>query len=250
MALGVPARLNMPTPTAAQAALAPALAKRHVVAVVPAYNEGDAVVDVLHECLRHVDRVVLVDDASSDGTSLRAARPGIDVLRHPVNLGQGAALQTGILHALAHGATHVVTLDADGQHDPSQIARMFAEMDAAGADVALGSRFKGEAIGMPPVRRLVLRLAVLFTRATTGLDVTDCHNGFRVFTASAARQLRIRQNRMAHASEILEEIARKRMPYVEVPVTIRYTDYSKAKGQSSFNSFNILLDLILHWLRK
>ena len=123
-------------------------------------------------------------------------------------------------------------------------------IDIIGADVALGSRFKGEAIGMPPVRRLVLRLAVLFTRATTGLDVTDCHNGFRVFTASAARQLRIRQNRMAHASEILEEIARKRMPYVEVPVTIRYTDYSKAKGQSSFNSFNILLDLVLHWLRK
>lgn len=223
---------------------------RHVVAVVPAFNEGGAVVDVLRECLRHVDSVVVVDDASGDDTCERAALPGVDVLRHPVNLGQGAALQTGIMHALARGATHVVTLDADGQHDPAQIAGMLAAMEAAGAEVALGSRFTGEAVGIPLVRRLVLRLAVLFTRVTTGLDVTDCHNGFRVFTAPAARRLRIMQNRMAHASEILEEIARKQMAYVEVPVTIRYTDYSMAKGQSSFNSFNILLDLVLHWLRK
>ncbi len=223
---------------------------RKVFAVIPAYNEGAAIVEVLQECRRHVDRVVVVDDASSDDTARLALLPGVDVLRHPVNLGQGAALQTGITHALSRGATHIVTLDADGQHDPAQIGRMLEAMDGGGAEVALGSRFKGETIGMPSVRRLVLRLAVLFTRATTGLQVTDCHNGFRVFTASAARRLRITQNRMAHASEVLEEVARKRMTYVEVPVTIRYTEYSMAKGQSSLNSLNILLDLVVHWLRK
>jgi len=223
---------------------------RQVFAVIPAYNEGAAILDVLRECRQHVDRIVVVDDASSDDTAERARVPGVDVLRHPINLGQGAALQTGITHALSRGATHVVTLDADGQHDPAQIGRMLLAMEQAGADVALGSRFKGEAIGIPAVRRAVLRLAVWFTRLTTGLKVTDCHNGFRVFTADAARQLRIAQNRMAHASELLEEIASKRLPYVEVPVTIRYTDYSMAKGQSSFNSFNILLDLVVHWLRK
>lgn len=223
---------------------------RQVFAVIPAYNEGSAIVDVLRECRQHVDRIVVVDDASSDDTAARALLPGVDVLRHPVNLGQGAALQTGITHALSRGATHVVTLDADGQHDPAQIGRMLLAMDTEHADVALGSRFLGEAIGIPAVRRTVLRLAVLFTRLTTGLKVTDCHNGFRIFTASAAQSLRITQNRMAHASEVLEEIADKHMTYVEVPVTIRYTEYSMAKGQSSLNSLNILLDLIVHWLRK
>ena len=228
----------------------PAPASRRIVAVVPAYNEGRAIAAVVRECQRHADGVVVVDDASSDDTAERAALPGVDVLRHPINLGQGAALQTGIARALALGATHVATLDADGQHDPAEIDRLVKAMDAAGAQVALGSRFLGAAVGIPAHRRAVLRLAVLFTRLTTGLRVTDCHNGFRVFSADAARRLRILQNRMAHASEILEEISRKRLPYVEVPVTIRYTDYSLAKGQSSFNSLNILLDLFLHWLRK
>ena len=228
----------------------PAPASRRIVAVVPAYNEGRAIAAVVRECQRHADGVVVVDDASSDDTAERAALPGVDVLRHPINLGQGAALQTGIARALALGATHVATLDADGQHDPAEIDRLVKAMDAAGAQVALGSRFLGAAVGIPAHRRAVLRLAVLFTRLTTGLRVTDCHNGFRVFSADAARRLRILQNRMAHASEILEEISRKRLPYVEVPVTIRYTDYSLAKGQSSFNSLNLLLDLFLHWLRK
>jgi glycosyltransferase involved in cell wall biosynthesis len=225
-------------------------AQRAVYAVIPAYNEGQAIVAVLQESLRHVPRVVVVDDGSSDDTVARALMPGVEVLRHPINLGQGAALQTGIAHALARGATHVVTLDADGQHDPGQISAMLAAMDRAGVDVALGSRFLGEAVGIRPLRRFVLKLAVWFTRLTTGLKVTDSHNGFRVFRADAARRLRITQNRMAHASEILEELAAKRMSYVEVPVTVRYTDYSMAKGQSSLNSFNILLDLVVNWLRK
>jgi len=225
-------------------------APRAVYAVIPAYNEGQAIVAVLEETLRHVPRVIVVDDGSSDDTVARALLPGVEVLRHPINLGQGAALQTGIAHALRRGATHVVTLDADGQHDPGQIDAMLEAMDRDDADVALGSRFLGEAIGIRPLRRFILKLAVWFTRLTTGLKVTDSHNGFRVFRADAARRLRITQNRMAHASEILEELAAKRLTYVEVPVTVRYTEYSMAKGQSSLNSFNILLDLVLNWLRK
>lgn len=239
----------MPTPEP-ESAVHLVMPGERIYAVIPAYNEGSSIGAVLDNTAQHVDRIVVVDDASTDDTARSALRVGVDVLRHPVNLGQGAALQTGIAHALAAGASHVVTLDADGQHDPAQIGRMLTAMREAGVEAALGSRFKGETIGMPRLRRSVLKLAVAFTRLTTGLKVTDSHNGFRVFTAAAAKRLRIRQNRMAHASEILEEIAAKRISFVEVPVTIRYTDYSRAKGQSNLNSLNILLDLALHWLRK
>lgn len=223
---------------------------RRVHVVIAAFNEAQVVAAVVREALAHADAVVVVDDASADDTARAALLPGADVLRHPVNLGQGAALQTGIAHALRSGATHIVTLDADGQHDPAEIERMLAALQDSGAEVALGSRFLGRAVDMPAGRRRLLRLAVAFTRLSTGLKVSDSHNGFRVFTAEAARRIRIRQNRMAHASEILEEIARQRLAYVEVPVTIRYTAYSRAKGQSGFNSLNILLDLLMLWLRK
>lgn len=223
---------------------------RRVHVVIAAFNEAQVVAAVVREALAHADAVVVVDDASADDTARAALLPGADVLRHPVNLGQGAALQTGIAYAIRSGATHIVTLDADGQHDPAEIERMLAALQDAGAQVALGSRFLGRAVDMPAGRRRLLRLAVAFTRLSTGLKVSDSHNGFRVFTAEAARRIRIRQNRMAHASEILEEIARQRLAYVEVPVTIRYTAYSRAKGQSGFNSLNILLDLLMLWLRK
>ncbi len=221
-----------------------------LVAVVPAYNEGPEIAAVVRQARGNVDAVVVVDDCSSDDTGAAALAAGAVVLRHPINLGQGAALQTGISHALALGAQYIVTLDADGQHDPAEIGGMLDAMCKAKADVALGSRFLGTTIGMSAVRRIVLKLAVAFTRWTTRLVLTDSHNGYRIFSAPAARVLRIRQNRMAHASEILEEVARHRLAYIEVPVTILYSDYSREKGQSSLNSINILLDLALHWLRK
>jgi len=228
----------------------PHASRSGVFAVVPAFNEASTIGDVVRNTLRSVERVVVIDDASTDGTATVALSAGAEVVRHPINLGQGAAIQTGITHSLAEGARYIVTLDADGQHEPDQINLMMESMAAAHADVALGSRFKGEAINIGRLRRVVLKLAVLFTRLTTGLDVSDSHNGFRMFSAAAARQLQIRQNRMAHASEILEEISRKRVSFVEVPVTVRYTDYSHAKGQSNLDSVNILLDLIMSWLRK
>jgi polyprenyl-phospho-N-acetylgalactosaminyl synthase len=114
------------------------------------------------------------------------------------------------------------------------------------ADVVLGSRFLQPGVRMPRLRRLVIRLAVLFTRLTTGLRLSDTHNGFRVLSRAAAERITIKQNRMAHASEILHAVARERLRYVEVPVSIRYTDYSLAKGQSVFSMVNILWDLLFH----
>jgi len=218
--------------------------------VVAAYNEESAIAAVVEELGQRGYHVAVVDDGSRDATGTRASAAGAVVVTHPVNLGQGAALQTGLEYGLRAGFQYLVTFDADGQHDPDDILRLQAKMVESGAEFVLGSRFLGGTIGMTKARRLLLKLAVAFTRVTTGMALSDAHNGLRLMTRKGAQGVYLRQNRMAHASEILDQIAASGLQYVECPVTIRYTDYSKAKGQSGFNSINILLDLFLQRLRK
>ncbi|MCY1061969.1 glycosyltransferase family 2 protein [Nannocystis sp. SCPEA4] len=219
-----------------------------VTIVVPCYNEGPVIGEVLAELRRAWPHVIAVDDGSGDDTYARLQSTGATVVRHAVNLGQGAALQTGIELALHRGARFVVTFDGDGQHRAEDVAALVAPLAEGRADVALGSRFLGGTEGMPSGRRVVLRLATAFTRVAAGLDLTDTHNGLRAFTAEAARKLRITQNRMAHASEILHEIRRLRLRFVEVPVTIRYTERSRRKGQSALDALSILFDLLVRRL--
>lgn len=213
-------------------------------AVIAAYNEAGAIGPVIAELRPAVDRVVVVDDGSADDTGGVARAHGAEVLIHRINLGQGAALQTGILYALREGADFIVTFDADGQHMPHDVPRLLEALIAADADIAMGSRFLGTTEAMPWLRRIVLKAAVVFTRLTTGVRVSDAHNGLRLLTRRAALAIEIRQNRMAHASEIIEQVGRHNLRYVEVPVHIRYTDYSLAKGQRLTGAFDILLDLM------
>jgi len=214
--------------------------------VVAAYNEAArvaATVAGVRAC--GYRNVVVVDDGSRDATGDEALSAGAWVLRHAINLGQGAALQTGLRFALLKGAAYLVTFDADGQHDPEEIARLLAPVRSGAADVALGSRFLGKAENIPLVRKLVLKAGVVFTRVFSGVRVTDTHNGFRALSRKAAQTIRIRQNRMAHASEILDEVQAHGLRYVEVPVTIRYTAESLAKGQSSWNALRIVGQLLM-----
>jgi glycosyltransferase involved in cell wall biosynthesis len=186
---------------------------------------------------------VLVDDGSSDATAATAEKASAVVIRHLVNLGQGAALQTGIEFALHEGAEVIVTFDADGQHRASDIDGLIGALAEHDADFALGSRFLGGTVNLPPARRLLLKAATSFTRATSGLSITDTHNGLRAMTRRGASAIRLRQNRMAHASEFLNQIAASGLKYVEVPVTIEYSAYSLAKGHKLGDSLSILVDL-------
>ncbi|HEY0708380.1 MAG TPA: glycosyltransferase family 2 protein [Polyangia bacterium] len=220
-----------------------------VAVVIPAFNESTAIQEVVATVKTAFDWVIVVDDGSADDTAARAQAAGAHVLVHPINLGQGAALQTGLEYALLRGADLIATFDADGQHCVEDIPVMIAALEKSGAEIALGSRFLGTTESMPASRKLLLKAATLFTRFTTGLRLTDAHNGMRLFTRAGARKIQIRQNRMAHASEILSQIAELEVPFVEVPVTIRYTNYSMAKGQSSFGAINIVLDLIIQRLK-
>jgi polyprenyl-phospho-N-acetylgalactosaminyl synthase len=214
-----------------------------VTVVIAAYNEAAAIARVVDELARAGYPVVVVDDGSRDDTAAHARGAGAVVIEHPFNLGQGAALQTGIDYALAQGAQVIVTFDADGQHRIADIARLTGALAAEQADFALGSRFLGRSPNLPALRRLLLRAATLFTRLTTGLELTDTHNGLRAMTRRGAAALQLRQNRMAHASELIAQIAGSGLRYVERPVTIEYSAYSLAKGQKMRDAILILVDL-------
>lgn len=218
--------------------------------VVPVYNEERVIADVV-ECVRETfPHVVCVDDGSADRSAQRVAAAGAHLVRHPFNMGQGAALQTGLSYALARPeADYFITFDADGQHQVSDAQRMVDEARSGSADVILGSRFLGQVHGVPWPRRLALRTAVTLSPAARKLRLTDVHNGLRVLTRKAAEHLHIRMDGMGHASEIVSYLADSQCRVREVPVTIAYTDYAKSKGQSLINGVNILFDLSLRQRR-
>ncbi len=214
--------------------------------VIPLFNEATVIEDVVRVARRTFPHVVCVDDASTDDSAARAEAAGAVVVRHPFNLGQGAALQTGMRYVLeATSAAYLVTFDADGQHrveDAAAMVRRAREEDLA---VVFGSRFLDNRTRPGLLKKLVLKAAVFLTNQQTGMRLTDAHNGLRVIRRDAAAALDLRQNRMAHATEIVLQLGRTGLPWAEHPVHVLYTDYSKAKGQSLINSVNILVDTLL-----
>lgn len=234
--------------TETPSARAPA-GERRVFVVVPAFNEAGKIRDVVRSLIADSREIVVVDDGSADDTAGQLHGLPVHVLRHAINRGQGAALQTGITYALRQGAAAVVTFDSDGQHDAADIDRIVEPVLNGDCDVALGSRFLGRAINIPSGRRLVLRAGVLFTRLLSGIKVTDVHNGLRAFSRQAALQLDISMDRMAHASEILDQIRARDWRFREVGVTVLYSEYSLAKGQRSSNAIRIAIQMIADKLR-
>jgi polyprenyl-phospho-N-acetylgalactosaminyl synthase len=208
------------------------------------YNEATVVGKVIEGLLDTFPNVVCVDDGSRDGSVVAARNAGAVVVEHPVNLGQGGALQTGIEYALQDPQTDsIVTFDADGQHRVEDAEAMVARLRTESLDVVLGSRFLDSRTELTAMKRIVLKVAALQMKLSTGLDLTDAHNGLRVLGRDVAGRINLTQNRMAHASELVHQLAAFKVRYVEHPVHIIYTDYSKAKGQSLLNSVNIVADL-------
>ena len=213
--------------------------------VIPLYNEETVIGDVVREARVSFPNVVVVDDGSTDRGADAAQAAGAVVVRHPVNLGQGAALQTGFEYARSIPSTRwVVTFDADGQHQVADVLAMLDKAREEELQVVFGSRFLDDRTKPTLMRRTVLRLAVGYTNLTTGTKLTDAHNGLRVLRRDVVERLDITQNRMAHASELVAQIGRLKVRYGESPVHILYTDYSKSKGQSLWNSVNILVELM------
>jgi glycosyltransferase involved in cell wall biosynthesis len=222
---------------------------QNVWVVIPAYNEGTALTSVLDALSSLPVTTVVIDDGSCDERTPLAARRAGWAIRHPINLGQGAALQTGIRFALNQGADTIVTFDSDGQHDPADIKSLVSALSERRADFALGSRFLGKAPGIPRTRRIILWAGVLFTRFFSGIKVTDTHNGLRAMTRRGAQAIDLTLNRMEHASQFLDQVVASGLPYVEVPVCIRYSRESLAKGQSNSGAVRMAAKLIVERLR-
>ena len=214
--------------------------------IIPVYNEGAVIRAVIEKCLKEYEYVVCVNDGSTDDTRNEIEKTNAFLVDHPINMGQGAALQTGIEFARMLPVNYFCTFDADGQHRLEDVNKMVRTIKKEKVDFVLGSRFLNqEAIGMPKSKKIVLKLAIAFSNGTSGVKLTDTHNGLRVFNRYVAENMQITMPDRAHASEILEIISKNKFTYKEVPVTIEYTDYSKAKGQSMSNAINIAFDTLL-----
>lgn len=214
--------------------------------VIPFYNEAGMIGEVIADALPTFPNIVCVDDGSTDGSARVAREAGATVVRHPFNMGQGAALQTGIDYVVKKtDGQYLVTFDADGQHIVSEAADMVDKAEDEDLAIIFGSRFLDDTSDVSWPKRTVLKTAAAVTRWKTGLDLTDAHNGLRVLRRDAARQVNLTQNRMAHASEIVARLGDTGLAWAEMPVHIAYTEYSKSKGQPLLNSVNILVDLVM-----
>lgn len=214
--------------------------------IIPLYNEASVIGGVIAALRTRFTHIVCVDDGSTDGSGAAAVAAGARVITHPVNLGQGAALQTGIDFALSRAdMRYLVTFDADGQHRVEDAEAMLHLARREDLAVVFGSRFLDDRTKPGFLKRVVLKTAVWVTNKTTGLRLTDAHNGLRVIRHDAAGAVHLAQDRMAHATEIVLQLGDSGLPWAEYPVELLYTDYSKAKGQSLLNSVNILVDLVV-----
>ena len=219
--------------------------------IVPAYNEGKVVRATVEQLLSSGYQVVVVDDGSTDNT-VEVRHLPIVYLRHAVNMGQGAALQTGMSYALRAGADIAVHFDADGQHDSEQIQTLIAPIVNERADVVFGSRFlrREDTRRVPLKKRILLRGGILISWLMTGMLLSDTHNGLRALSRRALERIQLQENGFAHATEIMQRVREAELAYTEVPITINYSEYSQVKGQKISGSLGILFDLIMAKLTK
>ena len=216
------------------------------VCIVPMFNEEQVIFQVITELRSVFPHVICIDDGSTDQSATKAIEAGAIVLRHALNVGQGAALSTGFSWVQNQSRfSYVVTFDADGQHRPQDALRLVTELENKKVDVVFASRFlEQDQASVPLAKRVVLKSVAKITKILTDVQLSDAHNGLRALTVEATRTIDLTQNGMAHATQLVSLVLQSNLKYIEIPVTILYTPYSRSKGQSILNSINIAIDLI------
>ncbi len=228
--------------------------KYEVLVVIPAFNEEKTIISVIREVKKHSKKyrtkIVVINDGSTDKTGKIAIQEGVILLNHIINRGLGATITTGLEYAKDKSPDITVTLDADGQHDASNIPRLIEPIIAQKADVTIGSRMLKGSAKMPIDRLIVNKFANFTTYLLTGVYSSDSQSGLRAFSKTALNSLRIVSQRMEVSSEIFKEIKRNKLTFFEVPIDPIYTHYSLKKGQSILNAPNVLLKLALSLMKK
>jgi glycosyltransferase involved in cell wall biosynthesis len=220
---------------------------RYIFVIVPCYNEASVIRKTVEEVLEKGYTVVIVDDCSRDNSKKELEGLPIFYLRHRVNMGQGAALQTGIDFARKKGAKYFVTFDADGQHDSHDITGMLALLEKENADIVFGSRFlPGAKTNVSRARSLALNIGRYVNYLASGIMLSDSFNGLRLFSKTTAEKIKLTENRTAHPIEFLVVTAAKRLKYAEYPVAIHYSEYSKNKGLKNKDGIRILFEILLY----
>lgn len=223
----------------------------NVFIIIPAYNEGVKIATVVSNLVEQgFSNIIIIDDGSEKRLDAISIGYNVSLVRHAVNLGQGAALQTGMQLAIIKEADIVVHFDADDQHLASDIHHLIAPLLSDEADVVMGSRFMaGSKSNTPFIRKMLLQIARYVNKLFTGYLLTDAHNGLRALNKKALQKIKITENRMAHATEILSLIKKNELRWREVPVSIFYSKYSVTKGQNFLHGINIFFDLVLKKLK-
>ncbi|ATU05900.1 hypothetical protein BKN14_00010 [Candidatus Gracilibacteria bacterium HOT-871] len=222
------------------------------VILIRAFNEAKVIAGVLEELIQNgYKNILVVNDGSTDETQsiLEDFGEKIILVSHATNRGAGAALETGFEYLRRFGKIdYVITFDADGQHLVSDIKKFDEKFDEdAKLGAIFGSRFLEKSkTNVPFFRKVILHLGKIFTFFVSGIYLTDTHNGLRGFRFETIKKIHLKMDSMAYASELIEEIRKKKIKYAEVFVVIKYTDYSLGKGQSSLNAINIALKVIFN----
>ncbi len=218
---------------------------KDVFVIIPVFNEERMIGSVVDSLKKKFANIVCVDDGSSDKSLAIIKSKNVYTLKHLINLGQGASLQTGIDFGILKGARYFLTFDSDGQHNLKDSLQMIKLIKKTNFDVILGSRFLNNQHQkeIPFLRKLILKIAIKLSNFFSNVNLTDTHNGLRVFNLKFAKKLEIKLNRMSHPSDFLKNISKNKFKFKEYSSKIIYSDYSISKGQKNINSFNILFDM-------
>jgi glycosyltransferase involved in cell wall biosynthesis len=215
--------------------------------IIPVYNEATVVGDVISEVRKHYSQIVCINDGSKDNSTEVILKAGATLVEHPINLGAGAATQTGIDYALQDKkAEYFITIDADGQHEIRDAVLMLEKLKKGELDIVFGSRFVGQVENISKIKSAFLKAAAIFSQRMSGVKLTDPHIGLRVFNRRFAENLKLTLPDFTHASELIYRVQEGKYRYAEVPANVTYSDYSKLNGQPMMNAINIMIDLLFH----
>ena len=206
--------------------------------LLPVFNEEETIGPIIKDLNKHFKNIVVVDDGSYDNTRNILETLDVYYLRHYLNLGQGAAISTGLQFiSKIKGAKAVITLDGDGQHDNKDVIKFAEEILKCEKEIIFGSRFLEHSQNIPIVKRLILKIICYITNKVSKVQLSDVHNGLKAIKVDSIEKINITIDRYGFESQIIHSVGKNNISYKELPTNVRYTTYSKKKGQKIQDGF-------------